>query len=163
MKGKEEEEIIDSEDIREFELDEAEEEDVQEDGDDEDEEDVDDDGDGESGDDEEDPYEEVEEEESLKNMFAGSKGVGSWSREYVRDLVREITPEINKRQSKGEDVDDLRELLYKILAFHMENNTESEYEAVDLALELDDIGVVPGYVTSTNYMRIGLYLARIGR
>lgn len=48
--------------------------------------------------------------------------VGSWGHEYVRSLSGEIGQEYNSRREKEEPVEDLLELVAKILPYHMSHN-----------------------------------------
>ncbi|WVZ01883.1 hypothetical protein V8G54_022689 [Vigna mungo] len=97
------------------------------------------------------------ERESLKYRLLGSEGdIGSWGHEYVRNLAGEIAQEYAKRQSEETPIDDLMELVQQIVAFHMKHNAEPE--AVDLLMEVEDLGMLSAHVDKTNFKRTCLYL-----
>ncbi|GFS30593.1 26S proteasome regulatory subunit S2 1A [Actinidia rufa] len=102
------------------------------------------------------------ERESLKYRLLGSEGdIGSWGHEYVRNLAGEIAQEYTKQLSEEGLIDDLMELVQQIVSFHMKHN--AEYEAVDLLLEVEDLGLLVEHVESTNYKRTCLYLTSAAR
>ncbi|TYJ05227.1 hypothetical protein E1A91_A12G150800v1, partial [Gossypium mustelinum] len=75
---------------------------------------------------------------------------------YVRILPGEIPQEYLMRQSEDAPVDDLMKLMEEIAACHMKHNTESE--AVDLLIEVDDLEPLTEHVDITNFRRTCLYL-----
>ncbi|KAG4170297.1 hypothetical protein ERO13_A12G139150v2, partial [Gossypium hirsutum] len=75
---------------------------------------------------------------------------------YVRILAGEIPQEYLMRQSEDAPVDDLMKLMEEIAACHMKHNTESE--AVDLLIEVDDLEPLTEHVDITNFRRTCLYL-----
>ncbi|PSR95340.1 26S proteasome non-ATPase regulatory subunit 2 A like [Actinidia chinensis var. chinensis] len=102
------------------------------------------------------------ERESLKYRLLGSEGdIGSWGHGYVRNLAGEIAQEYTKQLSEEGLIDDLMELVQQIVSFHMKHN--AEYEAVDLLLEVEDLGLLVEHVESTNYKRTCLYLTSAAR
>ncbi|XP_014494134.1 26S proteasome non-ATPase regulatory subunit 2 homolog A [Vigna radiata var. radiata] len=102
------------------------------------------------------------ERESLKYRLLGSEGdIGSWGHEYVRNLAGEIAQEYAKRQSEETPIDDLMELVQQIVAFHMKHNAEPE--AVDLLMEVEDLGMLSAHVDKTNFKRTCLYLTSSAR
>ncbi|CAN4103288.1 unnamed protein product [Withania somnifera] len=58
--------------------------------------------------------------------------------------------------SEEAPIDDLMELVQQIVAFHMKHNTEPE--AVDLLMEVEDLDLLVEHVDSTNYKRTCSYL-----
>ncbi|KAH7860362.1 hypothetical protein Vadar_012547 [Vaccinium darrowii] len=92
--------------------------------------------------------------ESLKYRLLGSEGdIGSWGHEYVRNLAGEIAQEYTKRQEEEACIDDLLELVQQVVAFYMKHN--AEYEAVDLLMEVEDLGLLGNDVDRTNNKRLG--------
>ncbi|KAK9903923.1 hypothetical protein WJX75_000553 [Coccomyxa subellipsoidea] len=93
----------------------------------------------------------------LKYRLLGSKEeAGTWGHEYVRSLSGEIGQEYNSRREKDEPVEDLLELVAKILPYHMSHNAEPE--AVDLLLETEKLEWLVQHVDAKNYGRTCLYL-----
>ncbi|XP_058752979.1 26S proteasome non-ATPase regulatory subunit 2 homolog A-like [Vicia villosa] len=102
------------------------------------------------------------ERESLKYRLFGTEGdIGSWGHEYVRNLAGEIAQEYVQRQSYEAPMDELIELVRQIVAFHM--NYNSEPEAVDLLMEVEDLDMLNEYVNKTNFKRTCLYLTSSAR
>ncbi|CAJ1978894.1 unnamed protein product [Sphenostylis stenocarpa] len=102
------------------------------------------------------------ERESLKYRLLGSEGdIGSWGHEYVRNLAGEIAQEYTKRQGEEVPIDDLMQLVQQIVAFHMKHNAEPE--AVDLLMEVEDLGMLSAHVDKTNFKRTCLYLTSSAR
>ncbi|CAL5199642.1 unnamed protein product [Lathyrus oleraceus] len=102
------------------------------------------------------------ERESLKYRLFGSEGdIGSWGHEYVRNLAGEIAQEYVQRQCDKALMDELIELVRQIVAFHM--NYNSEPEAVDLLMEVEDLDMLKEYVDKTNFKRTCLYLTSSAR
>uniref|UniRef100_A0A7S2R9L3 26S proteasome non-ATPase regulatory subunit 2 homolog n=2 Tax=Rhizochromulina marina TaxID=1034831 RepID=A0A7S2R9L3_9STRA len=105
--------------------------------------------------------------ESLKYKLEGNRtDLGSWGHEYVRSLAGEIGQEYAARlQGDAEAApvapnDDLLELVYEIVPFHLQHNAEAE--AVDLLIEVQRLGflVDVAQVDVNNFERICLYLIR---
>ncbi|CAK9020190.1 26S proteasome non-ATPase regulatory subunit 2 [Durusdinium trenchii] len=88
--------------------------------------------------------------------------LGIWGHEFVRALSGEISQEYVARITADPPVgtEDLIQLVNIIIPFQMQHS--SEIEAVDLLLEVNELEKLLGFVDSSNYERVCLYLLRFG-
>lgn len=107
----------------------------------------------------------VAEEDSLECLrfrLEGSQDtIDTWGHEYVRNLSAEIATEFAARSDAGKDVQDLLDLVAKIVPFNMRHN--SEPEACDLLLEVERLRDVVQYSDEQNCERLCLYLLATAR
>ncbi|KAF8094330.1 hypothetical protein N665_0365s0017 [Sinapis alba] len=102
------------------------------------------------------------ERESLGYRLTGSGGdIGSWGHEYVRNLAGEVAVEYTIRQVQESSIVDLMDLVRQIVAFHMKHNTETE--AVDLLMDVEDLDLLLDHVKQTNFRRTCNYLTSAAR
>eukprot|EP01116_Phalansterium_solitarium_P011429 TRINITY_DN270_c1_g1_i2.p1 TRINITY_DN270_c1_g1~~TRINITY_DN270_c1_g1_i2.p1 ORF type:complete len:389 (-),score=99.43 TRINITY_DN270_c1_g1_i2:58-1176(-) len=96
--------------------------------------------------------------ECLKFKLSGTKeSLSTWGHEYVRHLAGEIASEYDARQEQDKPVvDDLLQLTDEVVPYHMSHN--SEHEAVDLLLEVEQIPKIVDAVDEANYSRVCLYM-----
>lgn len=73
---------------------------------------------------------------------------GTWGHEYVRSLSGEIGQEYNSRREKDEPVEDLLELVAKILPYHMSHNAGRQPLTVSLFTYLNIHGLLIGWLQS---------------
>eukprot|EP01095_Lingulamoeba_sp_RSL-Kostka_P012908 TRINITY_DN5214_c4_g1_i1.p1 TRINITY_DN5214_c4_g1~~TRINITY_DN5214_c4_g1_i1.p1 ORF type:complete len:893 (+),score=370.90 TRINITY_DN5214_c4_g1_i1:224-2680(+) len=101
---------------------------------------------------------EEDELETLKFCLAGSLNVEHWGHEYIRHLSKEIMDEYSNRKTNDEEsnVEDLMNLVHKIVPFNMSHNAEPA--ACDLLIEVEDLNSLASYVQKENYQRVCLYL-----
>ncbi|KAF6261976.1 26S proteasome regulatory complex [Scenedesmus sp. NREL 46B-D3] len=97
------------------------------------------------------------EREGLRYKLQGNTSdLETWGHEYMRHLAGEIAEEYKVRHEKEQPVDDLLHLVAQIVPYHMTHNAEPE--AVDLLLEVDQLGQLEQHVDDKNYARTCLYL-----
>ncbi|GBG62353.1 hypothetical protein CBR_g30307 [Chara braunii] len=95
--------------------------------------------------------------ESLKYKLHGSlDDIGSWGHEYVRNLAGEIGQEHQKRVDEEKTVDDLMQLVWQIVPFHVKHGAVPE--AVDLLMEVENLDLLIDHIELANYKRTCLYL-----
>jgi len=88
--------------------------------------------------------------------------LGSWGHEFIRALSGEISQEFVARTSASPPVNtkELLEMVDIIVPFQIQHN--SEIEAVDLLLEVNELEKLLKYVDKSNFERVCLYLLRFG-
>lgn len=93
-------------------------------------------------------------------LKSGGTHFDSFGHEYIRHLTGEIAAEYADRTTKGDapnkDVTELLDLVKIIIPYDMKHNAESE--GCDLAMEVDQLGLVQDNVDSKIYTRVCLYL-----
>eukprot|EP00882_Tetradesmus_deserticola_P007472 GHRQ01007871.1.p1 GENE.GHRQ01007871.1~~GHRQ01007871.1.p1 ORF type:complete len:541 (+),score=254.60 GHRQ01007871.1:724-2346(+) len=97
------------------------------------------------------------EREGLRYKLQGNTSdLETWGHEYMRHLAGEIAEEYKVRHEQEQPVDELLHLVAQIVPYHMTHNAEPE--AVDLLLEVDQLGQLEQHVDDKNYARTCLYL-----
>lgn len=86
----------------------------------------------------------------------GDLNLESMGEEYVLALSGDLANEYLSRLEEGDDTDDLFELANKILPFMFKSG--NEINALDLLLELEQLGMLTQYISSHNFLRIFNYL-----
>mmetsp|Transcript_15590 Transcript_15590/g.27683 ORF Transcript_15590/g.27683 Transcript_15590/m.27683 type:complete len:931 (+) Transcript_15590:332-3124(+) len=88
--------------------------------------------------------------------------LGVWGHEFVRALSGEISQEYVARTTATpvQDTEELLELVNVIVPFQMQHNSETE--AVDLLLEVNQLEKMLDFADSSNFERVCLYLLRFG-
>lgn len=81
------------------------------------------------------------------------KDVGQWGHEYVRQLENEIVQQWNIDQKIHRI---LSPLVHEIVAFDCKHH--AEIQACDLLMEIDQIHLIPKYITKNIYKRMCMYL-----
>lgn len=89
------------------------------------------------------------------------KNIDSWGQEYLRSLAGDVAKETSKRVNEVEsdkkvNFDDLMFLVDVIVPYNVNHNSESE--AIDFLIELDNITLLTKYASEHNYERVCNYL-----
>eukprot|EP01017_Pseudomicrothorax_dubius_P046408 TRINITY_DN8170_c0_g2_i4.p1 TRINITY_DN8170_c0_g2~~TRINITY_DN8170_c0_g2_i4.p1 ORF type:complete len:750 (-),score=243.54 TRINITY_DN8170_c0_g2_i4:172-2421(-) len=82
--------------------------------------------------------------------------ITTWGHEYLHHLAAEIGEEYNRRLIANANRDELTALVRQIVPNFMAHN--SEHDAIDLLMEVDQLENLVEYVTDTNFQRVVLYL-----
>ena len=99
------------------------------------------------------PYE----QQAYKYLREGSQGdFLQWGHEFQLQLAGDVSKEYGKRLDSGEPTVDLEALAEKLVRHFIKHN--SEIEAVDLLLEIDQLEMALEYVDKDNIRRIYDYL-----
>lgn len=99
-------------------------------------------------------YSKEGERDCLHFKLQGEDDIALWGHEYIRHLSGEIGVEYQER--KGASVDDLLLLVNKILPFDFAHN--SEPQACDLLLEVEQLPLLVTHCTFDNHRRVCEYL-----
>ncbi|HLD77579.1 MAG TPA: hypothetical protein VJB16_00985, partial [archaeon] len=98
--------------------------------------------------------------ESLRFKLAGSRDdVGDWGHEFARSLAGEVAAEHEVLSEAGGAVDHLMFLVRALVPYFMLHN--AEHEAVDLLMDVGELGLVEQMVEESTYERVCLCLSAI--
>lgn len=84
-----------------------------------------------------------------------------WGHEYLRFLAGNVAEEWKERVSKGEKTDYLNTFVQQITEFMVKH--QDDPSAIDLLIEIDDIGRIVPLVEESNYRRVASYIEAISR
>ena len=95
--------------------------------------------------------------ESLSFVLKGThQEVTSWGHEYLKCLSGEIADEYAELSEKQENTDNLLFLVEVIAPYNMQHN--SEPEAVDLLMEVEQLPKIVEFTNENNYSKVCKYL-----
>lgn len=97
---------------------------------------------------------------SLDHKLKGTTDdLGLWGHEYLRFLAGHVGEEWKERVSKNESTDYLNTFVDQIVEFMVLH--QDDPSAIDLLVEIDDIGRLTKHVEESNYKRVASYLEAI--
>eukprot|EP00667_Euglena_gracilis_P002435 EG_transcript_2436 len=101
-------------------------------------------------------YSKEGERDCLAFKLEGDDDISQWGHEYIRHLSGEIGLEYEKRKEEKRPCEDLLALVAKIIPFDFAHN--SEPQACDLLLEVDQLPQLVDHCTVDNHRRVCDYL-----
>ena len=101
-------------------------------------------------------YEDSVQDSLTYKLLGSQKDIGTWGHEYLRSLAGQLFLEYQKRVENEEGTAELIELVKQMVPFHVEHN--SEPEAIDILIEVDQLDLLADHVGMHNYERTCLYL-----
>lgn len=97
---------------------------------------------------------------SLEHKLKGTTNdLALWGHEYLRFLAGHVAEEWKERVSKNESTEYLNTFVDQIVQFMVQH--QDDPSAIDLLVEIDDVGRIVSLVEESNYRRVGKYLEAI--